>query len=348
MHFLDFLFGMAAGKPRFFADGWGDRSFCTGVDFDALVRRRARASQLRLGPPARAYGGLLRDASFASPEARLPDCARTARVKVLLPEDRPLEGLYVHLAASGDQGFALRLRFAAPLLAKGIGAVVLENAYYGARRPSGQLGPAVRSVSDLYLMASATFQEGRALLRWAKDELRAPRVGVTGFSMGGQLAAMVGASMPFPLAVVPVAATFSPDSLFKGSVLRGVAHLAALRDEGEREEDTLERLTEMLSRFSVARLPAPILPEAAIVVGTAADGIVPPAEMRKIAAYWGCELRWLPAGHVTAVLRHQGAMRDALLDALVRVGAEHTRAVRRRLRTTGPARRPTALAARAG
>jgi dienelactone hydrolase len=321
MHFLDLLLGFAATRPRFFCDGWGDRALCEGMDLDELVRRRGQRLAVKLGPLERAYGGLLREGTFESPEVRLPACARVGRVKLLLPEGRPPRGVALHLAASGDQGFALRLRFAAPLLARGLGALVLENPYYGARKPAGQLGPAVRTVADLHLMAAAAFQEGRALLRWLEDDLRVPLVGVTGFSMGGHLAAMVGASVSFPLAVVPIAATFSPDSVFKEGVLKGVAQLAALCDGDEREEDARARLLELLARFSVSRLPAPACPEAAIVVGTAGDGFVPPADMRRTAAYWGVELRWIPAGHVTAVLRHQGPMRDAIADAFDRLEA---------------------------
>jgi dienelactone hydrolase len=227
----------------------------------------------------------------------------------------------LHLAASGDQGFALRLRFAAPLLRQGLGALVLENPYYGARKPAAQLGPAVRTVADLHLMAAAAFQEGRALLRWLRHEQRVRLVGVTGFSMGGQMAAMVGASVEFPAAVVPIAGAFSPDSVFREGVLKGVAHVAALCERDEREEDARRRLMELLARFSVARLPAPVCPEAAIVVGTAGDGFVPPAEMRRTAAYWGAELRWIPAGHVLAVLRHQATMRAAIADAFDRLEA---------------------------
>jgi dienelactone hydrolase len=320
MHLLDLVFGFAASRPRFFCDGWGDRGLCEGMELDELVRRRARL-RVELGPAERAYGGLLSEGTFESPESRLPACARRGRVKLLLPGGAPPRGVALHLAASGDQGFALRLRFAAPLLARGLGALVLENPYYGARRPANQLGPAVRTVSDLHLLAAATFQEGRALLRWLREELRVRLVGVTGFSMGGQMAAMVGASLPFPAAVVPIAGSFSPDSVFKAGVLRGIAHLAALCGRDEREEDARKRLMEMLARFSLARLPAPVCPEAAIVVGTARDGFVPPRDMRRTAAYWGVELRWIRGGHVSAILRHQGTMREAIADAFERLEA---------------------------
>ena len=332
MHLLDLFFGLAARGPRFFADGWGDRALCEAMDPVELADRRVPAVPLSLGPPRRALGGLLHEGTFESPETRLPPCARTARVRLLLPEDE-VRGVAVHLAASGDQGFLVRLRFAAPLLARGVGALVLENAFYGARRPPNQLGPAVRSVSDLHLMGAATFQEGRVLLRWLREERRVPLVGVTGFSMGGQLAAMVGASVSFPCAVVPMAATCSPDSVLRDGVLRHVAHWAALAGRGEDEQAARAALCAHLSRFSVTSLPAPAVPEAAIVVGTAGDGVVPPSEMRRIASHWGAELRWLDAGHVSAVLRHQGAMRDALADAFLRLE------VALRVRRSGRARR---------
>jgi hypothetical protein len=318
MHLLDLLFGLAARGPLFFSDGWGDRALCESMDPEVLSRKRIPAIDVKLGRSKRSLGGLLRDGSFVSPESRLPECARRARVKLLLPEGR-LRGIAVHLAASADQGFAARLRFASPLLARGIGALVLENPYYGERRPPTQVRHAFRSVSDLHLMGAAVFQEGRALLRWLREERRMPLVGVTGFSMGGQLSAMVGASMPFPCAVVPIAAPCSPDSVLRAGVLRHVAHWAALAAEGEDAEVARAALCQHLSRFSVTTLPAPVAPDAAIVVGTAGDGIVPPAEMRRIAAHWGAELRWLDAGHVSAVLRHQGAMRQAIADAFDRL-----------------------------
>jgi hypothetical protein len=95
-------------------------------------------------------------------------------------------------------------------------------------------------------------------------------------------------------------------------------------------EAAREALCAHLARFSVTNLPAPAIPAAAIVVGTAADGVVPPSDMRRIAEHWGCELRWLPAGHVSAVLRHQGAMREAIRAAFERLEAERTAARGRR------------------
>jgi dienelactone hydrolase len=320
MHLLDLFIGVALRGHRFFEDGWGDLAICAAADPEVLLGRRTRPIEVKLGPAMRAHGGLLHDGSFDSPEDQLPACTRTARVKLLLPE-KGVRAVFLHLAAAGDQGFGLRLRFAEPLLAHGVGALVLENAYYGARRPKGQHAHQVRCVSDMHLMAAATFLEGRALLRWLRDALGLERIGVTGFSMGGQLAAMVGAAASFPVAVVPIAPACSPDSVLRDGVLRHVPSWRKLAAAGEDEEAVREALLVRASQFSVTSLPAPIYPEAAIVVGTSRDGFVPPADMRRIAEHWGAELRWLPAGHVSALLRHQGDMRRAILDALERLEA---------------------------
>ncbi len=329
MHFLDLAFGFAARGPRFFADGWGDRALCEAMDPLELARSKIPLVAVALGRAKRAHGGFLFEGAFESPEVRLPACSRTARIRMLLPDGDP-RAIVVHLAASGDQGFALRLRFAAPLVARGIGAIVLENALYGSRRPPDQVGPAVRSISNLHLMGSATFLEGRALLRWIRDTLAVPLAGVTGFSMGGQMAAMVGAAVPFPVAVVPIAATCSPDAALREGVLRHVAHWAALAATGEDAEAARDALCAHLARFSVTAIPPPVCTDAAIVVGASSDGVVPPAEASKIAEHWGAELRWLDAGHVSAVLRRQGEMREAIADAVDRLA--------RALHAEGPSR----------
>jgi hypothetical protein len=318
MRILDVALGMALSRPRFFADGWGDRRVLD--DDPAVLTDRAPAElEITWGPWRRSWWGTLHEGSFVSPEPRLPACSRRARVQLALPAG-PLRGVALHLAASGDQGFRLRLRLAAPLLRRGIGALVLENALYGARRPPRQIGPAVRTVSDLYLMAAATLQEGRALLRWL-HERPFGKVGVTGFSMGGQMAAMVGATVPFPVALVPVAPTCSPDSVLRSPAMREVASWPALAVAGEDAAAVRAGLCARLARYCVTRLPPPVRPGAAVVVGTADDAIVPPAQARRIADHWGCELRWLPAGHVSAVIRHQPAIRSAIAEAFDRLGA---------------------------
>jgi hypothetical protein len=321
MRMLDVAIGAVLRRPRFFADGWGD---LRALDDDPVVLAGREPAELEItwGSRRETGWGTVREGSFDSPETRLPECSRRARVQLALPAG-PLRGVVLHLAATGDEGFRLRLRLAAPLLRRGIGALVLENAFYGARRPRRQIGPAVRTVSDLYLMGAATLQEGRALLRWLRER-RFGAVGVTGFSMGGQMAAMVGATVPFPAAVIPIAPTCSPDSVLRLGALRGLASWAALASGGSDLALARDALCGRLARYSVTRLPPPVRSDAAIVVGTALDAVVPPDDMRRVAEHWRCELRWLQAGHVSAAFGHQAAFRDAIADAVARLDAATT------------------------
>ncbi len=318
MHPFDRLLAVLASNPQFFLDGWGDRALTRDTDVRKLSRRRPRL-RVTLGEPRRAHGGWLREGWFESPERALPDCARIVGIRLLLPRG-PTRGVALHLAASGDQTYALRLRFAAPMLRHGIGALVVEHPFYGTRRPHTQPRYALRSVSDFHLMGRAAMLEALGLLRWLDEELGVPRLGVTGYSMGGQLAAMVGAAWPGPLAVVPLAPSCSPEGALTCGVFRGVPRWEALSRGGDREAARRELLTQ-LSRLAVTRLPRPRCPAAAIVVGTRHDGVVPPGDMERIARHWSAELRWLPAGHVTAVLLHAKAMREAVLEAFRRLEA---------------------------
>lgn len=311
IHPLDLLFAYALPRTRFFADGWGDLEL---VEREPIVERLAAPPDpiaLELTGETRGPLGTVRFARFDSPERRLPPCARTARVQLVLPPGAP-RGAVLLLAASGDEGFRFRARFAAPLVARGIAALLLENPYYGARRPPDQQGAAVRSVSDLALMAWAAIREGRALLDWLRAEGFGP-LAVSGYSMGGQMAAMIGAASPFPVAVAPLAPSASPASVFNVGLLRRWVELRALARDGELGV-AQTRLRRVLARFDVRALPKPKGPS--ILVAADRDGIVPPGDPRAIAAYWGAELRWVPGGHVSAVLRHGHALRSAIVDAL--------------------------------
>jgi dienelactone hydrolase len=314
IHPLDLLFAYALPRTRFFADGWGDLEI---VEREPIVERLAAPPDpvaLEFTGETRGPRGTVRLARFESPEPRLPGVARSACVQLVLPPGSP-RGAVLLLAASGDQSFRFRARFAAPLVARGIAALLLENPYYGGRRPPDQEGAAVRRVSDLVLMASAAIREGRALLAWLRAEGFGP-LAVSGYSMGGQLAAMIGAASPFPVAVAPLAPSASPASVFTEGLLRRWVDLRALAERGDLAA-AQARLRRALARYTVCSLPRPKGP--AILVAADRDGIVVPEEPRAIAAHWGAELRWVPGGHVSAALRHGDALRSAIRDALAAV-----------------------------
>jgi pimeloyl-ACP methyl ester carboxylesterase len=320
-HWLDRLVSLTLPAGTWFRDGWGDERIIEGTAPE-------EAAPLPPPPPIEIawereerFAGLrVRDGSFESPEARLPAPVRRARVRLVEPAGGAGSAC-LHLASSGEQGYSRRARFARPLVGAGIAAALLEQPYYGSRRPPGQQGVSLRTVSDLILMGAAAVREGRALLGW----LRAAgfeRVGVSGFSMGGQMAAAVAASLPFPVAAAPLAPSDSPAFVFAEGLLRAYPRWRSLGGPDRPAEEARLRLRDLLARFAVTRMPPPRAPGAAVIVGAADDGFVSPGEVRRIAAHWkGAELRWVAGGHASAFLFAGDAMRRAIADAFERLGA---------------------------
>lgn len=76
---------------------------------------------------------------------------------------------------------------ALPLLKKeGFGAVILENPFYGSRKPQGQTLSQVFHVSDLLALGLSLMLESLVLKRWLEKQGLGP-VGLTGISMGGHV-----------------------------------------------------------------------------------------------------------------------------------------------------------------
>jgi dienelactone hydrolase len=321
-HWLDHVVARALPGGAWFLDGWGDPAAIEGTSLEAARSLPPPpAVEIAWEREERFAGIRVRDGSFPSPEVRLPEPVRRARARLVEPQGGAAAAC-LYLASSGEQGYSRRARLARPLVARGIAALILEQPYYGSRRPAGQRGPELRTVADLVLMGAAAVREGRALLGWLRREGFA-RVGVAGFSMGGQLAGAVAASLPFPVAAAPLCPSDSAAFVFTEGLLSRAPRWGALARPGLSPEQARERFRDILSAYAVTGLPPPRAPAAAVVVGAARDGFVSPEEARRIAGHWaGSELRWLPGGHASAYLGGGPEMRRAIADAFDRLGAE--------------------------
>jgi predicted alpha/beta hydrolase family esterase len=70
----------------------------------------------------------------------------------------------------------------------------------------------------------------------------------------------------------------------------------------------------------VTRWPAPTHSESAIVVACRRDGYVPGREASALHAHWPkSELRWVDAGHVSALITGRRFLRTAVRDAFARL-----------------------------
>uniref|UniRef100_A0AC34FY27 Abhydrolase domain-containing 18 n=1 Tax=Panagrolaimus sp. ES5 TaxID=591445 RepID=A0AC34FY27_9BILA len=112
-------------------------------------------------------------------------------------------GLVIHLAGTGDHTFFRReYGFANDLLKEGYSAILIENPYYGTRKPKQQFSSSLLNVSDLFVMGAAIIGECNFILRWAKEAGHWP-LGISGVSMGGYMACLAASNVHDPIALVP-------------------------------------------------------------------------------------------------------------------------------------------------
>jgi hypothetical protein len=175
----------------------------------------------------------------------MPIESRTAHALWIAPhQPAPGSPTAIHLAATGDHGFARREHLAIPMVARGVGSIALESPFYGIRKPAEQQGAKLRRVSDLILLGKATIEESLFLLRWLSLRGHA-RLGVSGLSMGGVHASMVAALYPEPIALAPLLAPRSAaQSYCQGALFHATAWDRLLRDTEGREAEIVAAVKE--------------------------------------------------------------------------------------------------------
>lgn len=315
--FIDRLYATLRKPTRLFGEGWGlpESWGQRPPGLDEIVVARPAPLEPELAMVRQNPHHVVFEATLESPVETLPREVRRFTLRVIEPRSRFARAAILFFGAWGDETFALRTHLLAPLAELGVSVWLPSTPFFGSRRASGQRGIGLRTVHDFLSLEHASVQEALGLLgamRGAGHE----RVGVAGFSMGGQLAALTAALSPQPLATVTIAASVSPASVF----CRGP--LGRAPDWGKLEQDglgpALPRLRALFERYSVTALPVPKDPSQSIVIGTERDLIVPPEDARQIAAHWpGSHLRWLSAGHVAAVALHGAAIRRTIAELLI-------------------------------
>jgi hypothetical protein len=322
-HYADLAATSLLRGVRLYAGGFGDREALERLVNEVRdVHRDAPLPSIhvRWGPVTQRGRVIERRMTFASPARDVPEESRDVHGLLLEPHASSAEhATIVLLAATGEEGFLLRRRFAEPLLAAGHRVVLVENPFYGTRRPAGQLGPALRTVRDQFAMNLATVVEGRALAAWLRAQGHAHLV-LSGYSQGGIMAAFVSALLPFPTGCVPRGAGARVEAIFTSGALSRAMHWDRLaREEGSREA-AAAYFRACLAPVRVDRHPPPLDTRACIVVGARHDGFVPPEEVSALHDHWpGAELRWDDAGHLTAAFLSHGSHQRAILDATSRL-----------------------------
>lgn len=309
MHWLDALLGLRAYGPKMFAHGLGDRAL-----LDALAAHDPRGPIPELDLRLHRRAPSVYEATFTHPLAAawLPPVSRVSHVRWYVPPHA--RGVYVHLASTGDEGWERRLPVVEGALAHGLAAMVLENPYYGRRRSIGQRSSDLDTVSDQLAMSAATVEEARALLAWCARSFGA-QVGVTGFSMGGSVAALTATTWSTPLAIVPVATGHAADTVFCDGALSRFIDFGAPRGVSR------ERLRAELVRGRFEELPAPPAGSRCELVAARDDGYVPAWSVQRLYDDWSKRgvrtgLEWTRGGHATLLFTGRRRVVRALARAL--------------------------------
>lgn len=298
---------------RLYAEGFGDPArLATLVEGVASMGPEpSDPVELRWGGSRRWLGTRVRTGRFAS-TASLPPEVSTGHVEEWMP--RPGAPVCLVLATTAEEGPRTRRGTALFLAHHGIGSLILENPFYGLRRPRGQRGASLRTVADQFAMNLATVIEACALLRTYHE--RGHAVGVTGYSQGGFMAAFATALSPFPVASVPRGAARSAEPIFVSHALTKTMRWDVLAKEAGSLDVARARFSEALQSVRLDHLPKPAHPASAILVSARNDAFIPADEAEALHTLWaGSELRWLRGGHVTGLVLEHHVHRRALLDA---------------------------------
>jgi hypothetical protein len=215
------------------------------------------------------------------------------------------------LAASRDEGYWIRERVFGSLVSRGIDLYLLENPYYGLRRDGR--GPSDITVADHGLMALGTVIEARALL----DSLRSdyPKLMVAGYSMGGHMAAITAAVSTLPVACAALATGASASAIYTRGLLSWSVDFETLGGDSARE-----RLRQVFDIADITNFRPPIRVDAAVVSGCTGDGYVLPQETERLHRHWkGSTLRWIKAGHFSALMTQRRVLCECVEEAAAKL-----------------------------
>lgn len=166
----------------------------------------------------------------------VPVESETAYFQVLLPKQwnwgNGLKPMVVQLAGTGDHFFwRRRMLMGKPLMKEwNIGSIILENPFYGLRKPKDQKLSCLHNVSDIFVMGGCLILESLVLFHWCERNGLGP-LGVTGVSMGGHMASLAASSWPKPVVLVPCLSWSTASSVFTRGVMSGAIDWSLLESQ---------------------------------------------------------------------------------------------------------------------
>jgi pimeloyl-ACP methyl ester carboxylesterase len=313
-HALDLVVAWLARSSKLFSRGWGDEAIFATLSDRFLYSAPPSPIALNWSRGAEHRGITRRDGTFRSPLELLPESARTVHVRSWTGVGH--EAACILLAASRDEGFRLREHVFGGLSARRFDLYFLENPFYGTRRTSQ--GPSHMTVSDQGLMALGMVLEARALVESLRS--RYQKMVVAGYSMGGHMSAITAAVTPFAVGCAALATGASATSIYLRGLLSWSVDLDALVDESDSRRSAKARLAQLFDVADLTRYPLPVRPDAAVIAGCKRDGYVFNSETERLHQHWkNSTLRWIPAGHFSALVTSRRVLCDCIDEAADRL-----------------------------
>lgn len=314
VHPVDVCLAWLSARNKLFREGWGDEDLLGNPERFRQYLEAVSAPSMNWYRSSERRGVRMRDGSFVSPLDLLPQQTAVAHLRAYERDDN--DTACIVLAASRDEGYRVRERVFGTLLDRGLNLYLLENAYYGLRRTPA--GPSLPTVSEHVLMTVATMCETHALIAHLRPHYK--KLVVTGYSMGGHLAALVAATSPEPLACAALATGASAAAIYTRGLLHWSVDFAALSVGYESATVARQRLGKVFLSADITQHPRPVRVDAAIIAGCRRDAYVLPSETERLHAYWGgSTLRWIDSGHFSALLTCRQALCDCVAEAAAKL-----------------------------
>jgi predicted alpha/beta hydrolase family esterase len=96
--------------------------------------------------------------------------------------------------------------------------------------------------------------------------------------------------------------------------------LDALVDVSDSRRSAKARLAQLFDVADLTRYPLPVRPDAAVIAGCKRDGYVFNSETERLHQHWkNSTLRWIPAGHFSALVTSRRALCDCIAEAADKV-----------------------------
>ncbi|TKR93267.1 hypothetical protein L596_007756 [Steinernema carpocapsae] len=237
---LSKLFTKSWGSPRSL---WLIKEFRENVmakgEIMEIIERRP--PKMQINQEIKKDGIIYMDGHFKSPlmteevsEIIRPEVSN-ATWRGIFPMKRR-EGLVIHLAGTGDHSYFRRQwGFVEGLLKEGVASILLENPFYGTRKPSEQFRSSLLNVSDLFVMGASLMAECNFILSWARSQ-GFTSLGLSGVSMGGHMASLAASNCPDPVALIPCLSWSTAAPVFTEGALSGGVQWEILERELMRPE----------------------------------------------------------------------------------------------------------------